>query len=269
MATLVGGGGGLVNRYLLLAAAGSARADAELSTGTNSPTWGAYRGAHPPSSDSHATARTGRHPRRHTASACPAGVPVYVCLVQWLVSHCAAVTIAPPSLAHHPLSCRKMPCPTLAKPWRVAGPKKLLASVTATGPDRDRLWLRVHMLRQWRALAVLEGAIMVVLHVFPHEIQIVYTLNYYLSFTQTYHKSFSWLDQSSMKISLHTAHLFQFQWPFSPLTFNTKDMLLLLGSAAANKYTKDAFLVVYSKKFKVSGIWVVWTDLCLLVGSHN
>lgn len=102
------GGGGLVNRYLLLATAGSARADAEVSTGTNSPTWGAYRGAHPPSSDSHATARTGRHPHTHThtASACPAGVPVYVCLVQWLVSHCAAVTIAPPSLAHHPLPCR-------------------------------------------------------------------------------------------------------------------------------------------------------------------
>eukprot|EP00064_Thunnus_orientalis_P018982 superscaffoldBa00004564_g19091 len=61
-------------------------------------------GVRPPCPHPLATARAGRHPHRHAASACPAGVPVYVCLAWWLVSHWAVVTVAPPNLARRPLT---------------------------------------------------------------------------------------------------------------------------------------------------------------------
>lgn len=64
-----------------------------LSTGVNPSTWGVYRGL------AHATTRAGRHPRRHAASACRAGVLVYVCLVWRWVSHCAAVSMTLPDPA--------------------------------------------------------------------------------------------------------------------------------------------------------------------------
>lgn len=267
MATLVGGGGS-GESLPSLSHSGFCAGWCRLSSEVNSPTWGAHRGAHPPRSDSHATAWTGRHPHMHAASACPAGVPVYVCLVRWLVSHCAAVTIAPPSPAHHPFSWRNALCDP-GQALESCGPKEAFGigrcnwtrqgSSVAVGPHAETV----------KSSGCTRRAIIVVLHFFPHEIQIVYTLNYYLSFTKTYHKSLSWFDQSSMKISLHATNLFQ--WPFSPLTFYVKDMLLLLGSAAANKYSKDAFLLCIQRSWSIWDVrcmnWGVRVYVC--VGGHN
>lgn len=86
MATLVGRGGCLVNRYLLVSTMGSVRADADFPPGVNRSTWAAHWGTEPLCPQSQATAEAGRHPHRHAASASPAGVTVDVCLVWLLVS---------------------------------------------------------------------------------------------------------------------------------------------------------------------------------------
>lgn len=119
--------GGLVNRYLLFATAGSVRADADFPLGWTHrlgvPTKELSRCAQ-------AASRAGRHPHRHAASGCLAGVLVYVCLVWWWVSHCAAVTVAPPSPAH-----------TSRPPQTQARPCGLLVAIV-TRPDR--VWIQVH-----------------------------------------------------------------------------------------------------------------------------
>lgn len=86
---------------------------------------------------SQTTAQAGRHSHWHAASACPADITVYVCLVPWQVSYCTVAFITPSILAHLLLEKEvEMSSPTFARPGQLWALSGLLASITASGPDR-------------------------------------------------------------------------------------------------------------------------------------
>ena len=116
MATLVGGSG---ESLPSLSHSGPCSGWCRLSTGVNSSTWGAYRAARLPCPRPPGHSPGWQAPTQARGVSLPSGCPC-LCLscVVASFSHCAIVTIAPPSPAHHPFSLclsKKKKCPL--RPW--------------------------------------------------------------------------------------------------------------------------------------------------------